>query len=269
MLAVEGLSEADAGVLLASALTAPLDLHVRDRIVAETRGNPLALLELPRDRTPAELAVGFGVPVAASLSGTIEESFARRAAQLPVDTQRLLLVAAADLGDPDKVLRAAALLDVDPDAAAAASEAGLLDLDTVVRFRHPLVRSAVYRSAAAEERRRVHRALADATDAEHDPDPRTWHLAALRCSSSGRPTSRPIPVARPCGACSAPGPTWPPAPTTGRATCSSAAPRTWTIRPRGLRPCAWRAASASPTGAAATRPDSFAGRARRRLGRIP
>jgi DNA-binding CsgD family transcriptional regulator len=179
VLAVEGLSEADASVLLATALTAPLDVRVRDRIVAETRGNPLALLELPRDRTPAELAVGFGVPVTASLSGTIEESFARRAAQLPVDTQRLLLVAAADqLGDPDKVWRAAALLDVGPDAAAAASEAGLLDLDTVVRFRHPLVRSAVYRSAAAEERRRVHRALADATDAEHDPDRRAWHRAA-------------------------------------------------------------------------------------------
>jgi DNA-binding CsgD family transcriptional regulator len=182
-LAVEGLRDADARTLLAGATVTPLDVRVSDCIVAESRGNPLALLELPRSFTPAELAVGFGVPVTASRSGTIEESFARRAGQLSVDAQRLLLVAAADqLGDADKVWRAAALLGVGRDAATAAAEAGLLDLDTTVRFRHPLVRSAVYRSAAVDERRRVHRALAEATDAEHDPDRRAWHRAA---ASSG------------------------------------------------------------------------------------
>ena len=182
-LAVEGLRNADARTLLAGATVTPLDVRVSDCIVAETRGNPLALLELPRGFTPAELAVGFGVPVTASPSGTIEESFARRAGQLPVDAQRLLLVAAADqLGDADKVWRAAALLGVSRDAATPAAEAGLLDLETAVRFRHPLVRSAVYRSAALDERRRVHRALAEATDAEHDPDRRAWHRAA---ASSG------------------------------------------------------------------------------------
>jgi DNA-binding CsgD family transcriptional regulator/tetratricopeptide (TPR) repeat protein len=179
-LVVEGLAREDARTLLASTIKAPpLDERVRDRIVAETRGNPLALLELPRGLTPAELAVGFGLHPALPLSGRIEESFQLRAEELPVDTQRLLLVASADqLGDPIMVSRAAEQLGVGPDAVAPATDAELLDVGADVRFRHPLVRSAVYRAAPLEERRAAHRALAAVTDLELDPDRRAWHLAA-------------------------------------------------------------------------------------------
>ena len=156
----------------------PLDERVRDRIVAETRGNPLALLELPHGRSPAELAGGFGLADEPALSGRIEESFRERLAALPPSTRLLLLIAAAEpVGDPLLVWRAAAALGIGGDAAAPATAAGLVDLGAQVRFRHPLVRSAVYRAAAPEERQRVHRALADATDAEADPDRRAWHRA--------------------------------------------------------------------------------------------
>jgi DNA-binding CsgD family transcriptional regulator len=178
-LIVDGLRDDDARALLASAIEGPLDDRVRDRIVAETRGNPLALVELPRGLTAAQLAVGFGLPDALPLSGRIEESFRRRIEQLPVDTQRLLLVASADaLGDPVRVWRAAERLGIDADAAQPAAAAGLLDIGTRVLFRHPLVRSAVYRGASLEERRLVHRALAEVADPELDPDRRAWHLAA-------------------------------------------------------------------------------------------
>jgi DNA-binding CsgD family transcriptional regulator/tetratricopeptide (TPR) repeat protein len=177
-LIVHGLHEDDARALLASAIDGPLDERVRDRILAETRGNPLALLELPRGLTAAQLAVGFGLPDALPLSGRIEESFRRRIQQLPLDTQRLLLVASADaLGEPARVWRAAESLGIGTDAGQPAAEAGLLDIGTRVRFRHPLVRSAVYRGASLEERRSVHRALAEAADPELDPDRRAWHLA--------------------------------------------------------------------------------------------
>ena len=177
-LVVEGLGAADAGALLDSALTGPLDARVRDQIVSETRGNPLALLELPRGITPAELAGGFALPGAVALSGRIEESFRRRLEALPAETRRLLLLAAADpVGEPLLVLRAAERVAVETDAAIAAVEAGLVEFGALVRFRHPLVRSAVYRSASLQERRDAHRALAEATDPARDPDRRAWHLA--------------------------------------------------------------------------------------------
>ena len=156
----------------------PLDERVRDRIVAETRGNPLALLELPRGRTPAELAGGFGLPDGPPVPGRIEQSFRERLASLPPLTRRLLLLAAAEpVGDPVLVWRAAAELGIGSDAAAPAAGLGLVDFGVQVRFGHPLVRSAVYGAAAPEERRRVHAALAEATDPDVDPDRRAWHRA--------------------------------------------------------------------------------------------
>src|SRR3954470_16851604 len=175
-LAVEGLRNGDARALLGSVVRVPLDEHVRERLVAETRGNPLALLELPRGLTPAELAGGFGLLDAPGLSGRIEESFRRRFAGLPADTRRLLLVAAAEpVGDPVLVWRAAGRLGIGVQAAAETD--GLLAIGARVTFRHPLVRSTVYRAASPEERQAAHRALADATDPEVDPDRLAWHLA--------------------------------------------------------------------------------------------
>jgi hypothetical protein len=177
-LVVEGLGEADARRLLEAALTGPLDMRVRDRIVAETSGNPLALVELPRGLPPAELAGGFALPDTMPLSGRIEASFRRRLDALPADTRVLLLVAAAEpVGDPVLVWRAAGRLGVRVEAATPAAEAGLLEVGARVRFRHPLVRSAAYRSASPRERQEVHRALAEATDPELDPDRRAWHQA--------------------------------------------------------------------------------------------
>src|SRR5580700_11104492 len=177
-LVIEGLGEDDARALLDSVLTGPLDARVRDRIVAETRGNPLALLELPTGLTPAELAGGFGFPGAAPLSGTIEASFRRRVQALPDQSRRLLLVAAADpTGDPGLVWRAAGLLGIGAEAAGPAAGAGLVEFGAWVAFRHPLVRTAVYRSASPLQRRDVHRALAEVTDPRADPDRRAWHLA--------------------------------------------------------------------------------------------
>jgi DNA-binding CsgD family transcriptional regulator len=178
-LVVAGLPGADARALLRTVIRGPLDARVRDRIVAETRGNPLALLELPRGASAAELAGGFGLPDALPLSSRIEESYRRRLEALPAESQRLLLLAAADpIGDTVLVWRAAELLGIRPEAAAPAATAGLLDFRSRdVRFRHPLVRSAVYRAAPLEDRQRVHRALAEATDPELDPDHRAWHRA--------------------------------------------------------------------------------------------
>src|SRR5882762_6417438 len=177
-LVVEGLGERAARALLDSVLTGPLDARVRDQIVSETRGNPLALLELPRGVTPAELAGGFGLPGAVPLSGRIEESFRRRLAELPAETRRLLLLAAAEpVGEPLLVWRAAEQLGIGAAAATPAVDAGLIEFGMRVRFRHPLVRSAAYRSASLQQRQDVHRALAAATDANVDPDRRAWHRA--------------------------------------------------------------------------------------------
>ena len=179
---LEGLRDEDACELLRSAVPGRLDERVRDQIVAETRGNPLALLELPRGLPPAELAGGFGLPAvmrdARSLSRRIEESFLRRLDALPEDTRLLLLVAAAEpLGDPVLVWSAAARLSITYGASAPAETAGLLEIGGRVRFRHPLVRSAVYRAASPNDRRRVHSKLAEVTDPDIDPDRRAWHRA--------------------------------------------------------------------------------------------
>jgi DNA-binding CsgD family transcriptional regulator len=177
-LVVEGLREDDARALLESVLTGPLDARVRDQIVSETRGNPLALLELVRGLTPAELAGGFGLPGGVLLSGRIEGSFRRRLDALPAEARRLMLIAAADpVGEPLLVWRAAERLGIPAQAATAAAESGLLELGARVRFRHPLVRSAAYRSASLEERQDVHRALGEVTDPQSDPDRRAWHRA--------------------------------------------------------------------------------------------
>jgi DNA-binding CsgD family transcriptional regulator/tetratricopeptide (TPR) repeat protein len=177
-LAVHGLRNGDARALLGSVIRWPLDDHVRDRIIAETHGNPLALLELPRGLTPAELAGGFGPPVALTLPGRIEESFLRRLRELPTETRRLLLVAAAEpVGEPTLVWRAAERLGIGVGSADAAESEGLVEFGARVTFRHPLVRSAINRAASPQDRRDVHRALADGTDPELDPDRKAWHLA--------------------------------------------------------------------------------------------
>ena len=177
-LVVEGLREDEARALLDSVLTGPLDARVRDQIVSETRGNPLALLELPLGVTPAELAGGFGLPGAVPLAGRIEESFRRRLDALPAETRRLLQLAAADpVGDPVLVWRAAERLAIGAEAATPAVEAGLIEFGVRVLFRHPLVRSVAYRSASVQERQDVHRAIAEVTDPEIDPDRRAWHRA--------------------------------------------------------------------------------------------
>jgi DNA-binding CsgD family transcriptional regulator len=177
-LVVEGLRDADARALLGSEICGPLDERVRDQIVAETRGNPLALLELPRGLTRAELAGGFGLPGAQTLSGRIEESFRRRLQALPAETQQVLLLAAAEpVGDPVLLWRAGDRLGIRVEAADAAESEGLLEIGARVTFRHPLVRSAVYRAVSPAERRTAHRALAEATDPDVDPDRRAWHRA--------------------------------------------------------------------------------------------
>jgi DNA-binding CsgD family transcriptional regulator len=177
-LEVGGLPEADARALLDAALTGPVDARVRDEIVAETRGNPLALLELPRGVTAADLAGGFGLPGALPLTGRIEDSFRRQIAALPEQARRLLLVAAADpTGDPVLVWRAAGRLGIGAAVARPVAEAGLAEFGARVRFRHPLVRSAAYRLALDRDRQEVHRVLAEATDPQDDPDRRAWHRA--------------------------------------------------------------------------------------------
>src|SRR3954468_24083604 len=177
-LVIEGLQDADARELLASVIPGPWDERLADQLVAETRGNPLALLELPRGLSAAQLAGGFGLPVAVSLEGRIEERFLQRLQDLSVQTRELLLVAAAEpLGDPALLWRAAERLGIPARELEPAERAALLQVDSRVRFRHPLVRSAVYRAASPAERRRVHLALAEATDTEVDPDRRAWHLA--------------------------------------------------------------------------------------------
>ena len=177
-LQIPGLADRDARALLESVLAGPLDERVRDRFVAETRGNPLALVELPRGLTPAQLAGGFALPGAIPLSGRIEASFQRRLDALPADTRRLLQLAAADpAGDPVLLWRAAQRLAIGNQAAGPAAEVGLLEIGARVLFRHPLVRSAAYRSASLQERQAVHRALAEATDPRLDPDRRAWHRA--------------------------------------------------------------------------------------------
>ncbi|MFC3742319.1 AAA family ATPase [Paractinoplanes deccanensis] len=177
-LEVGGLREGDARELLKSVVAGPLDERVRDLIVAETGGNPLALLELPRGLTHTEMAGGFGLPGAVPLTGRIEQSFGRQLAALPGPTRSLLLLAAADSsGDPALVWRAAERLGISAQAATPAVGAELVEFGSRVRFWHPLVRSAVYRSASFEERQRAHRVIAEMIDPRIDPDRRAWHRA--------------------------------------------------------------------------------------------
>jgi ATP/maltotriose-dependent transcriptional regulator MalT len=178
-LSVEGLSDRDARTLLLANLHGSLDAAVCDQIIAESHGNPLALLELSRTWNPADLAGGFALPGSGPVASKIEQSYAKRLFVLPPETRLLVVAASAEpLGDPVLLRRAAATLGLDMAVAGPASDAGLLKVGGRVKFAHPLVRSAAYRSAAVEDRRRVHRALAEASDPETDPDRRAWHLAA-------------------------------------------------------------------------------------------
>jgi DNA-binding CsgD family transcriptional regulator len=177
-LAVEGLGKADARALLDLVLTIKIDQRVRDQIVAETHGNPLALVELSRELAVSQLAGGFGLPGAVMVPGSAEEMFRRRVEALPAESRRLLLLAAAEpTGDAVLLWRAAARLGIGVPAARPAVVAGLAEFGARVRFRHPLARSAVYQSASAEEQQQAHAALADATDPALDPDRRAWHRA--------------------------------------------------------------------------------------------
>ena len=173
-----GLEDEDARALLARAIPGRLDDGVRDRIVAETRGNPLALLELPRGMSAADLAGGFELTAAGDLPGHIEDHYLRRMGALPDATRRLLLLAAADpVGDVTLLWRAAETLGIGTGALAPVKDGELLEIGARVRFRHPLVRSAAYRAAPEDDRRRAHEALAAVSDPEADADRRAWHRA--------------------------------------------------------------------------------------------
>jgi DNA-binding CsgD family transcriptional regulator len=177
-LAVGGLSDTEARALLDMVVTGPMDSQVRNQIVGETRGNPLALVELPRGLTIQQLAGGFGLPSAIRLSGNLEENFRRRITAMPEVTRRLLLLAAAEpTGDPALIWPAAARLGIDADAGAPAVEAGLVEIGARMWFRHPLARAAAYNSTPLLLRQQVHRTLAAVTDVLSDPDRRAWHLA--------------------------------------------------------------------------------------------
>jgi DNA-binding CsgD family transcriptional regulator len=177
-LLVAGLDEPDARALLSRAVPGPLDERVRDRIIGETGGNPLALMELSRGMSPAERAGGFAPEAAGDLSGQLTREYQRRVAELRESTQLLMLLAAAEpLGDAALLWRAADRFAIQPSELAPATEAGLLVVDDHVRFHHPLVRAAVYRGATSEDRRRAHSALAEASDPELAADGRAWHRA--------------------------------------------------------------------------------------------
>jgi DNA-binding CsgD family transcriptional regulator len=178
-LTVEGLTDEDARAFLTAAVPGHVDQRVCDRIVAETGGNPLGLLELARGMSEAELAGGFAGPAEASLPGRLQDHYLQRVRAMPEPTQRLMLLAAADpTGDATLLWRAAPTLGLGRDAAAAADADQLLQIGSQVRFRHPLVRSAAYTAGSAEDRRAAHLTLAEATDAQADPERRVWHLAA-------------------------------------------------------------------------------------------
>jgi AAA ATPase domain len=171
-----GLAYSDARELLESILPAPIDESVRDRFISETGGNPLALTELARWLGSGHLAGGFDVPDLPDVMDWTAQSFRRRITELPSDSRQLLLIGAAEpIGDPVLLWRAARLLEITPAAAEPVEAAGLVSFGVRVTFSHPLIRSVAYRLAEADERRRVHRALAQATDPEADPDRRAWH----------------------------------------------------------------------------------------------
>jgi hypothetical protein len=196
-LPVVGLSERDALTLFSSVVRVPIDSRVRDRIVAEAHGNPLALVEWSRGVTLTDLAVGFTLPAHSLMPGRLEASYGRDVAALPNATQRFLTVAAAEpTGDPMIVWRAANALGVHPIDAEPAIELGLVEIGARVSFRHPLVRSAAYRAVALADRQEAHRALAGATDADLDPDRQAWHRAL---GSSGPDESVAVALERSAG----------------------------------------------------------------------
>jgi DNA-binding CsgD family transcriptional regulator len=175
---LRGLDDENARALLLENMVGPIDSAVSEQIVVESHGNPLALLELPRTWGAADLAGGFGLPHTQPVASKIEQSYAQRLVPLHAETRLLVLTAAAEpLGDPVLLHRAAEILGIGLAAADSAVDAGLIALGARVEFSHPLVRSVAYRSATAEDRHRVHRALADATDPTEDPDRRAWHRA--------------------------------------------------------------------------------------------
>lgn len=177
-LVVEGLAEDDAAALVDSIVAAPLDAQVRDQIVSETRGFPLAIIELLHELTPAELAGGYGLPTGTNSHPSVEETYRRWIEALPLDSQRFVRLAAADpIGDPALVWRAAEHLGIPATAANTAAEAGLVEIGARVLFRHPSLRSVAYRSASVQERHDIHRALAEVSDPETEPDRRAWHRA--------------------------------------------------------------------------------------------
>lgn len=173
---VTGLHDDDSYRLLDRVLPGRIDAGVRHQIVAEAQGNPLALIELPRMLTPAELAGGYGLPAAVRISGSLEEAFRRRLEALPDPTRHLLVLAAAESsGNPSLVWRAARLLDIDADAAIPAVDAGVVSIGMSVRFRHPLLRTVAYQSTSDDVRRAAHNALARVVDGVSAPDRRAWH----------------------------------------------------------------------------------------------
>ena len=177
-LVIDGLPPDHARLLLDATIPGQLDRRLQDRILGEAGGNPLALLELPRGLKPIAVAGAFGLPGEMPLTSRIEQGFVRQLESFSADTRRLLLLAAAEpLGDVPLLWRAAERLGVGPEAAGPAQAAGLVEIAARVRFRHPLVRSAAYLCSSAPERREAHRALAEATDPQLDPDRRAWHRA--------------------------------------------------------------------------------------------
>jgi DNA-binding CsgD family transcriptional regulator len=177
-LAIDGLSADDARVLLETTFPGPLDRRVQEQILSEADGNPLALVEPPHGLSALTAAGGFAMPGELPLANRIEQGFARRLEPLPEQTRRLVLLAASEpLGNVMLLWRAAERLGIGPEAVGPAQAAGLIEIGARVRFRHPLVRSAAYRAASVPARREAHRALADATDPQLDPDRRAWHRA--------------------------------------------------------------------------------------------
>jgi DNA-binding CsgD family transcriptional regulator/tetratricopeptide (TPR) repeat protein len=175
---VPGLERPEADALLTFAVPGKFDPRVREQLLAEARGNPLALLELPRGLAAGELTFGLWHSGTETLASRIERGFVRRMKSLPSSSQRVLLTAAAEpTGDRSLLSRATEILGISPAAIAAAEQADLLEVRSRVVFRHPLVRSAAYRYASPEDRQAVHRALAAVTDPDRDPDRRAWHRA--------------------------------------------------------------------------------------------
>jgi DNA-binding CsgD family transcriptional regulator len=177
-LALSGLGEREAVALLEAAR---LPAAVRDELVRATGGNPLALHELPTALTADQRAGRSPLDLDLPLTEGIERAFLARVLPLGDDARRLLLLAACDdTGDPGTVLRAAQALDIPGEAFDTAEGAGLLLTDGVhLRFRHPLLRSAVYRGASFGERRAAHEALAAALGDDANADRAAWHRAVV------------------------------------------------------------------------------------------